>query len=151
MSPLSALIHQFSCLSDVFFSGNSSRNKKRTRTINESTASSLPVSPPSPQKISNEQQHYIGGLYAVDQASWLPSSFSFSPWSFQSPYLGLNLIPVEETRTTVSFEEILGTGTRRMASYEEFCRATNVSTIPTVLHFRSALRLTQLQVAWRDL
>jgi hypothetical protein len=143
MSPLSAFIHQFSRLSGGFLSGNSSR-KTRTRTTNESTTSSLPVSPPSPQKISNEQQHNIGGFYPVDQAILLPSSFSFSPWSFQSPYLGLNLNPVEETRTTVSYEEIVGTGTRKMASYEEFCRATNVSTIlirPSFLIHSAASRM----------
>jgi hypothetical protein len=92
-------------------------------------------SPPSPQKISNKQQHNTGGFFAADQASLLFSSFLFSPQLFQSPYLGLNSIPVEETPTIVSYEEIVGTGKHKMASYEEFCHVTNVSKILFVLHF----------------
>ena len=135
MSPLSTALHQISRLWGALTRDSSSR---KIKTADESSlATGPPATEPPPQKISNEQQYHTGSFYPVNHTYTLPPSFSFSDPSssfglpFTTPRPGLTLAPaeIEESPSTVSYEEILGTGKHRIAVYEEWCRATNVSMI----------------------
>jgi hypothetical protein len=136
MSPFSTALHHLSR-----FWGSLSRHFRKVKTARDAATPPSPV-PQSPQKILPvEEPRYDANFFnADDQAHSFPSSFSFSdplpsfglPWRPCTSLLpDLNSVPLEteENPSTVSYEEVLVTGQKRIAVYEEWRSVTDVSMI----------------------
>ena len=132
MSPFSTALHQLSRLWGL------ARYSCKVKVVSDRPSSPTLGPLPSSQKLSKDPQYAAYFFHADDQAHSFPPSFSFSdpslsfglPWMpFTSPRHDLTSVPleIEEDPSTVSYEEVLLTGQKRIAAYEEWCLVTDVS------------------------
>jgi hypothetical protein len=131
MAPFSTALRHLSHLW-----GSLAKNFRKDKAVGDMPPSPGPF--PLPHKNLEEPQHAANFFYVDDQARPFPSSsllISDPSSSFGLPWLSLTSPrhgPPEETEeipSDVSYEEILVTGQKRIAAYEEWCRVTNVSMV----------------------
>ena len=136
MSPFATALHRLSSLWDSL-----ARCPRKVKTTSDKPSSPVPLaSLPSPVPLPSSLCSPVpptlcspAPLPSPQTADFFfadfsdPSSSFGLPWlPFTSPRLTPMAVETEEP-STVSFEEILVTGQNRIAAYEEWCSATDVS------------------------